>query len=159
MGELMNHNEVNVRLCGCEDKKAIQKETKKICYVVYKDPIEFEVEVPVCLDCGCIQVEEGFFKEVRKKAHRLYAEKMGFLSPEALKEIRKSLDLTQAQFAKYLDVNTTEICMWEKGINPISQALDALVRHKTSPEYLEEHREEFLRLEGIKSKIYKYKFI
>lgn len=155
----MNNNDVNVRLCGCEDPKATQKEKKQICYVVYKHPIEIEVEVPMCSDCGCIRVEDKFFTKVRKKAHGLYAREMGFITPKELKETRRSLGLTQAQLAKYLDVNTTEICMWEKEINPISGRIDALIRHKTSPKYLEDHREEFSKLQEVKSRTYKYKFI
>lgn len=64
----------------------------------------------------------------------LFNRKHGLLTSEDLKQARKRLGFSQAQFASCLRAVITSVERWEAGLIQ-DQALDELIRLKTDPEY------------------------
>lgn len=66
------------------------------------------------------------------------------LTAQEVKDIRKNLELNFNQFGRYFNVSPVAVQLWEKEksfpISPISE----LIRIKSSPQYLEENKEEML---------------
>lgn len=59
---------------------------------------------------------------------REYARTNGMLSPEEIRELRKSLGLTQQQFESMLGVSSPTVSRWETGVMLQSKTADKLMR-------------------------------
>ncbi|MGQ9633144.1 MAG: helix-turn-helix domain-containing protein [Bryobacteraceae bacterium] len=80
----------------------------------------------------------------------LFNRKHGLLTSENLKQARKRLGISQAQFASYLKVGIASVERWEAGLIQ-DQALDELIRLKTDPEYARRNVREIENLPRLPS--------
>lgn len=81
----------------------------------------------------CLQCEEEFYEPgqmdaAMKKASNAIRADLGLLLPEEIESIRRSLDLSQADFEKLLGVGAKTVVRWEKGTVFQNQATDGLLR-------------------------------
>lgn len=81
-----------------------------------------------CTACGEELYEPGQMDAVMRRASAAVRTRLGLLQPEEIREIRATLDLSQADFERLLGVGKKTVVRWEKGTVFQSQATDRLMR-------------------------------
>ena len=87
----------------------------------------------VCPACGFTTVPGASMPEYMRLAADEYRKKNGMLTSGEIRARRKSLQMTQAEFAEYIGVGTASIKRWELG-QVQEQAMDKLLRVLTGVE-------------------------
>ena len=82
----------------------------------------------VCDECGNDVMPASEATKLSMKLAEEYAKKMGLLAPEEIKEIRKSINLTQSEFERIVGVSSPTVCRWERGTSIQSKSTDLLLR-------------------------------
>lgn len=111
--------------------------------VFRKDKLKVEAPVMVCTSCKFEILAEGQLDELKRLTEEAYRAKHKLLRPEEIVARRKSMGMTQTQFADYLHVGIASVKRWEKGYVQ-EPSTDCRIREKT------ERREWVLRgMRGI----------
>ncbi len=88
-----------------------------------------------CTVCGEEYLTLDGVERLQRAAIRRSKQVRGLLSPEEIKDVRLSLDLTQAEFERLLGVGPKTVVRWEKGTVYQSATADRLMRLiRTLPE-------------------------
>lgn len=114
------------------------------------EPFTVETEAMVCDRCGFQVLTEEQSAAYTAAISDAYRRKHGLLTSEDLKQARKRLGFSQAQFARYLKVGIASVKRWEAGLIQ-DQALDELIRLKTDREYARRNVYEIENLLGLQS--------
>jgi putative zinc finger/helix-turn-helix YgiT family protein len=80
--------------------------------------------VPRCGHCGRISFDD----EADREVSAAFRARAGLLSPEAIRQGREKLGLTQKQFAAMLAVGESTVSRWETGAQIQQRALDRFMR-------------------------------
>ena len=89
--------------------------------------VKYKANVFVCPECG---IEAGTVKtggEIQKKIADAYRAKVGLLTGDKIKSLRKSRKLTQHQLAELMNIGVASIKRWETGLIQ-SKAMDRTLR-------------------------------
>ena len=86
------------------------------------------IERYVCDKCGNDVMSAAMATKLSMALSREYAKRRGLLSPEEIKRIRKSLQLTQDDFETMVGISSPTACRWERGTSPQSRTADLLLR-------------------------------
>lgn len=107
---------------GLEPRKEIQA----FQYGVQGDEVQLEAEVVVwhCRHCG-YAVTRGDAEEMR---HEAVCKHEGVLTPAKIKEIRRRLGMSQAEFARFARVGEASVKRWEAGALVQNGSIDLLLR-------------------------------
>lgn len=135
-------------LCNCKTQSQTETKKTQIKHVVKSEVFEFSADLTFCRNCKKPIVDKNLSKRIKKEAFQLYAKKHGLLSGDEIQERREKLGLTQFGFGKYLNVPFNNVCFWERLSRLQSKSTDDLIRIKTSPEYVRDHKEEIERLKS-----------
>lgn len=87
-----------------------------------------DVEHWCCSSCDEIIYDADDLAAYSKAENAAYRERLGLLSPEEIRAIRRKLDLTQKQFEELLGVSTPTVSRWETGAAVQSKMADNLIR-------------------------------
>ena len=82
----------------------------------------------ICDSCGEIEINLASAEILSDKAHALYREKHGFLSPEEIRAVRKSFSVTQKEFETIINSGKTTVSRWESGAVMQPAVVDTLLR-------------------------------
>lgn len=82
----------------------------------------------LCPGCGSTITNYEQTGYLFDRAHALYREKHGLLSPDEIREIRERHDLTQAAMARLLRLGPNTISRWESDRMVQTAAMDVLLR-------------------------------
>jgi putative zinc finger/helix-turn-helix YgiT family protein len=86
----------------------------------------------VCLSCGYKTIRGHAMQDYMRAAADVYRAKHGLLTSIQIRESRESLNQTQDEFARYLDVGIASVKRWELG-QIQDRAMDRLIRLSTDP--------------------------
>ena len=81
-----------------------------------------------CSVCGEELYEPGQMDAVMLRASTAIRADLGLLTPEEIRALRESLELSQVDFERLLGVGQKTVVRWEKGTVFQNQATDALLR-------------------------------
>jgi len=81
-----------------------------------------------CDNCGEAYLTLAATEQLQQEAVRLLREAHGLLSPQEIRDIRRSLGLSQAAFEAVLGVGAKTVVRWEKGTVFQSVTADRLMR-------------------------------
>lgn len=81
-----------------------------------------------CPECGETMMSAEMATRQAKDMARQWAELHGLLSPEEIRDIRRSLGLNQAQFEQLVGVSRPTASRWENGASIQSRTADLLMR-------------------------------
>ena len=98
--------------------------------------VQFEIETTalVCSHCGFQMIPQDRLAEHAHQVDIGYRRAAGLLSAEEIRSARKSLKMTQQQFALYLGVGEASVKRWELGTLQ-DKSSDDLIRLRTDPDY------------------------
>ncbi|MCF7740920.1 MAG: type II toxin-antitoxin system MqsA family antitoxin [Candidatus Marinimicrobia bacterium] len=109
----------------CEEcGRGIVKDTKKKNYKVEIFNQDFRITeaiIGICNNCGSVNYAGEEIKRWRKLYRKWQTKSKKYLSPDKVKEIRRSLDMTQKDFAEFIGVTRQSISTWEKTDRPSVQ--------------------------------------
>lgn len=98
--------------------------------------------VPRCGHCGAIRVDDA----VDQQISAAFRQEAKLLTPEAIRQGRENIGLTQKQFANLLGVGEATVSRWETGAQIQQRAMDRFLRLCfASPEAVELLRRDFQR--------------
>ena len=86
------------------------------------------IERYVCDECGNDFMSASEASRLSMALAREYARRSGLLTPSEVREIRKSLGLTQGEFERMVGVSTPTVCRWERGSSLQPRSTDLLLR-------------------------------
>ncbi|MGI5939304.1 MAG: type II TA system antitoxin MqsA family protein [Thermoleophilia bacterium] len=86
------------------------------------------IEHGLCTDCGEVYLSLEAAEVLQSKAIRASKAAKGLLSPEEIRELRRSLALSQAAFEDLLGVGAKTVVRWEKGTVFQSATADRMMR-------------------------------
>lgn len=86
------------------------------------------IEHGLCTDCGEVYLSLEAAEALQSKAIRASKAARGLLSPEEIRELRRSLALSQAAFEDLLGVGAKTVVRWEKGTVFQSAIADRMMR-------------------------------
>ncbi len=105
---------------------------------VSSSPIPFEIrgetievsglEHGLCSQCGEVYLSLDATETLQREAVRILKQSKGLLSPDEIKELRRSLGLSQAGFEELLGVGPKTVVRWEKGTVFQGATADRLMR-------------------------------
>lgn len=81
--------------------------------VVRDEQLDVETPVSVCTSCGWQTLGKGQTDELRKRAADAYRQKNGLLTSAEIVSRRKSLAMSQIEFAAFLRVGEASVKRWE----------------------------------------------
>jgi putative zinc finger/helix-turn-helix YgiT family protein len=115
--------------CGKCGQKAIKLATLSYATTIEHDGRAYRVEipsltVPQCANCQAISIDD----EADQQISAAFRREAGLLSPEAIRQGREKLALTQKQFANLLGVGEATISRWETGVQIQQRAMDRFLR-------------------------------
>lgn len=84
----------------------------------------------VCAKCGYKTIHGRDMQEYMRVASDVYRRKHSLLTSVEIRERRERLDMSQEEFARYLDVGVASIKRWELG-QVQDRAMDRLIRVST----------------------------
>ena len=99
----------------CEKESSIRKVSKKEEILVRGEPIKTTVTSHKCSECGEEFLDTSDSNDPLKSAYREYREVHDMLQPEDIKEIRKSIGLTQGELSDLLGWGRTTLSRYENG--------------------------------------------
>ena len=128
------------------------------------DPISVElrgqtVAVPnlehsVCQRCGEVYLDLRGIQRLQSEAVRLSKQARGLLTPDEIRELRRSLGLSQASFEQLLGTGPKTVVRWEKGTVFQSATADRLMRLvRAKPELVSLLRNAFSREMGASGNV------
>ena len=97
-----------------------------------------------CKNCGYVAMDLNQIEELRRRTADAYRQKMGLLTSHQILLIRKSLAMTQAEFAKFLGVGEASVKRWETW-QVQENSLDQLMRAKYRLHLWEEEKRKTLK--------------
>jgi putative zinc finger/helix-turn-helix YgiT family protein len=86
------------------------------------------VEVSRCSSCGEYEVSIPRIESLHRAIALELIEKPTRLTPEEIRFLRKYLGLSGTDFAKMMHVDPSTVSRWEKGIQPMGEVSDTLLR-------------------------------
>lgn len=86
------------------------------------------VEVSRCSACGEYEVSIPRIEALHRAIALDLIEKPTRLTPEEIRFLRKYIGLSGADFAKMMHVDPSTVSRWEKGIQPMGEVSDTLLR-------------------------------
>jgi len=110
--------------------------TKRIATVpgdVRGEGVTIDAEASVCDRCGFQVMDDAQSAAYGIAVADAYRHKLGLLTSQDLKAIRRRLAMSQIQFAAFLKVGQASVKRWEAGLIQ-DEAMDELIRLKTSVE-------------------------
>jgi HTH-type transcriptional regulator/antitoxin MqsA len=81
-----------------------------------------------CTACGEVYLDIGAAGQLQREAVARLREARGLLTPAEIRDLRTSLDLSQAKFEKLLGTGPKTVVRWEKGTVFQSATADRLMR-------------------------------
>ena len=81
-----------------------------------------------CPRCGEIVLRLSDWKRLHEDGTAIYRKRMGLLSADEIRALRKRLGLNQAALARLLRLGANTISRWESGRNVQTGAMDILLR-------------------------------
>lgn len=128
--------------CGAE----MRLTNEAFCEAFQKEEFEVTgVEHYACDRCGEVELDAKAMAESRRQADSQYRERHGLLSPEAIRNIRRSLKLNQKEFEAMLGLSSPTVSRWETGAIVQPEAMDKFLRivdaHSCVAQDLMEHAE------------------
>lgn len=99
--------------CGREVETTMT--AKKEIYDVCGEPVEVDVQILLCADCGGEFYSEELDNATLVRAYSEYRRRHKLLLPEEIKKIREQYGLSQRSFAKLLNWGDKTICRYENG--------------------------------------------
>ena len=115
--------------------------------------VRLDVHTPAlaCSNCGWITVGLDQVDELRKRTADAYRKKLGLLTSDAIRAIRKVLGMNQPAFAAFIGVGVASVKRWETWLVQ-EKRNDDLIRQKFA-EYLRD-AEETATLPALVSAVY-----
>ena len=92
--------------CKCEE---FATKLAVVTQVVRDEQLDVETPVSVCISCGWQTLGKGQTDELRKRAADAYRQKNGLLTSAEIVSRRKSLGMSQSDFAAYLRVGEASV--------------------------------------------------
>ncbi len=86
------------------------------------------IERLACDGCGEYEIDAAEADKLSEAITKAYARAHGLLAPAEIKEIRKALKMTQAQFEKLLGVAKPTVSRWENGASQPTATACQLMR-------------------------------
>lgn len=86
------------------------------------------VEYLRCPSCGEVMFDLQAAAYLRTEGERRYRAKYGLLSAEEIRQLRRSVGLTQQKMSRMLRLGANTLSRWETGRNVQSAAMDLLLR-------------------------------
>ena len=83
-----------------------------------------ELDVVACTKCGAEVIDEY----ARLQQHEVWCNDNGLLGPQAIRDLREGLKLSQEDFAKLLRLGPASVRRWERGVTVQNASLDSLMR-------------------------------
>jgi putative zinc finger/helix-turn-helix YgiT family protein len=103
-------------LCtNCEKETEFERFMKKESFNVRGQPITANVEYLKCKECGDEVLSTSAHRDPFAAAYKEYRQKHSLLQPEEITNWRKSLHLTQGEFAKLLGLGIATLNRYENG--------------------------------------------
>ena len=99
----------------CEKQSSIRQVSKKEKILVRGEPIETTVTSYKCSKCGKEFLNTMDGNESLKNAYRKYRKAYNMLQPEEIREIRKSIGLTQGELSNLLGWGKATLSRYENG--------------------------------------------
>lgn len=93
-----------------------------------REPVLVSRVLQTCTDCGESYLEPGDIDAVHRAAADIVREREGLLSPEEIRELRESLQLSQAAFERLIGAGAKTVVRWERGTIFQSKVTDTLMR-------------------------------
>ncbi len=115
--------------CGKCGQKAMRLATLSYVTTIEHDGRAYRVEIPEltapqCGNCQALSIDDAADQQISaafRRAARL-------LAPEAIRQGREKLGLTQKEFASLLGVGESTVSRWETGAQIQQRALDRFLR-------------------------------
>ncbi|MFB0555536.1 MAG: type II TA system antitoxin MqsA family protein [Phycisphaerae bacterium] len=107
--------------CGCSNIKVTTTEYE-FPYGRGDDAVELKVNVPLitCSNCGLSVLD----KNAQAIMHEAVCKHLGVMTPEEIRNIRESKDLSQAEFCRITKLGEATISRWERGVSIQNAAYD-----------------------------------
>lgn len=122
--------------CGCD--REVEVTTRNSTYTFRKEPFEIIEEYAYCPICGKDVTDEELDDKTLKKLSELYNVKHS-ITPEMLKETRTTFNISQALFAKLLNMGIATIKRYELGTSsPDSTQIGIYKLLKSNPKAVQQ---------------------
>lgn len=128
----------------CHAGRMVRKVTR-VPHEIRGVSFEVESEVSVCTKCGAISIPWDRIRNHGRLVDATYRRLAGILTKDEIRAARRSLGLSQREFAHYLGVGEASVKRWETGVLPDKSSSD-LIRLKTDPEAA---RQNWTRLKSL----------
>ncbi|MDQ2742001.1 MAG: DUF4065 domain-containing protein [Chloroflexota bacterium] len=128
--------------CLAQTERHISR--RREAYPVRGVPIEVDVDVPSCTQCGAEIVDPELEDAALRRAYDLYRRMHDIIRPEEIRKLREKYRLSQRAFARLLDWGVITIHRYETGALPDSVHSDLLVALQdefTMADFLERHQD------------------
>ncbi len=93
-----------------------------------REPIAVLRDLQRCAVCGETYYAPGDMDAVHRAAADVVRKSEGLLSPEEIRELRESLQLSQAAFERLIGAGAKTVVRWERGTIFQSKVTDTLMR-------------------------------
>lgn len=93
-----------------------------------REPIVVWRDLQRCSSCGETYFGPNDIDAVHRAAADVVREREGLLSPEEIRELRESLQLSQAAFERLIGAGAKTVVRWERGTIFQSKVTDTLMR-------------------------------
>ena len=110
--------------------------------------VSVTLDAPQCAHCGRVVILGKSVRAYHRAVSNAYRRKVGLLTMDEIDRLRRNLNMTWPEFARYVFVGIVTLKRWKRG-EIQTQALDRLVRLRADPRFLEEAASELhVRLAG-----------
>ena len=99
----------------CEKTTSVKNTQSTLSYTIKGVAVSVEAALVKCVECGNELENPALGHDVADLALRAYREKLRLLSPDRIREFRKSLGLTQQQLSKLLGWGGATLSRYENG--------------------------------------------
>lgn len=144
---------------NCEKLELVEPYTYKTTLNVKNEPIEVELKLYKCLECGCLINDPKNPQDELDLAYRIYRQKHNMLQPEDITALRKTYNLSQQDLANLTGLGIATINRYENG-SLQNEAHDTILSLLKNPqavkELLDKNKDKFSqeKIASITQKIY-----